>query len=80
MNMLKHNNLFTELESDKEQFKQDLITALDQLVPVSKNQTLDELLSIAEKQQKEIQDHINNRNSLQASIREMTDKIKVLNE
>ena len=66
------------LENDKEQFKQALITALDQLVPVSKNQSLDELLSIAEKQQKEIQDHINKRNSLEATIREMTDKIKVL--
>lgn len=67
-----------DLEKDKEQFKHTLITVLQPLVSISTNQSLEELLNIAEKQQKEIQEHINKRNSLQASIREITDKIHVL--
>ena len=43
---------------------------------MSEDQTLDELLSIAEKQQKEIQDHVNKRNNLEASIREIEGKSK----
>ena len=65
-----------ELESNKEQLKNELIRGLHQLVPVTKNQTLDELLSIAEKKQKEIRNHVNNRNNIEASIREMKDKVK----
>ena len=65
-----------ELESNKEQLKHELIRGLHQLVPVTENQTLDELLSIAEKKQKEIHNHVNNRNNIEASIREIKDKVK----
>lgn len=67
-----------DLIKDKEQFKQTLITVLNPLISLSNNQSLEELLSIAEKQLKEIQEHINKRNSLQASIHEITDKINIL--
>lgn len=65
-----------ELENNKEQLKIELSRTLHQLVSVSENQTLDELLSIAEKKQKEIRDHLNNRNNIEASIREIKDKVK----
>ena len=68
--------IISELESKKEQCKNELIRGLHQLVPVSENQNVDELLSIAEKQQKKIRDDVNKRNSLEASIREMKDKVK----
>lgn len=73
---VKTISVIREFQNDKEQFKQALITELNQLVNVTKDQTIDELLSIAEKQQKEIRDRINKRNSLEAAIREITEKIK----
>ena len=67
---------FRELERNEGQFTRVLVTALNGLVDVSEEQTLDELLSIAEKQQKEIREAINKRNSLEANIREIKQKDK----
>ena len=68
--------VISELKVNKEQLKNGLISALHQFAHVSENQTLDELLNIAEKKQKEIRDHVNNRNNIVASIPELKDKVK----
>ena len=39
---------------------------------------MEELLNIAEKKQKEIQDHMIKRNNMQLAIREITDKVKFI--
>lgn len=70
-----------DFENRKAQCKSALITVLNQFGFVSKDQTVDELLSVAEKQQKEMRNAENKRNSLEVSILEIEEKVKnIVNE
>ncbi len=75
---IRASEVNSELEMNIEQLKNSLISALHEFVQVTENQTLDDLLSIAEKKQKEIQDYVNKQNNIEASIREIEDKVKFI--
>jgi uncharacterized protein YhaN len=60
-----------DLEAKKKEFKQALITALSQIVSITEDKSLVELLSLAEKHQKKIREDLFQRQSLEASINEI---------
>lgn len=69
---------FKDLNGKKTQYKEALLTALSQFITVSEEKNLEELLSIAEKHVKKIRDDYYLRNSLEASITEIKQKVKNL--
>ena len=74
--LVKVQSSIRDLENKKTQCKSVLISALKQFVNVSMDQTVDELLSIAEQKQKVIRDAINKRSNVEASILEIEEKVK----
>ena len=65
-----------EYETHYEQSKKTLLTILRPIMNVSEEQTLDELLLLADKQFKQMRELNNKRASLEESIRETQEKIK----
>lgn len=64
-----------ELDSKKIRYKDALISALSLLVDISEDKTVDELLRIAEKHQKRIQDDLNKRKGLLDGISGIRHKV-----
>jgi uncharacterized protein YhaN len=72
----KSEAFINELKEQKQQFKQALIKALSEFVQVSENQTVDELLNLAEEKYKKIQTELNKKNNLNERISEIKGKIR----
>lgn len=69
---------YYKLEGEKTKHKRELIEALSSFAAVTDAQSLDELLSIAEKLQKKFLDDFYLRKNLEDSIKEIDNKIKKL--
>ncbi|WP_102349135.1 YhaN family protein [Bacillus sp. Marseille-P3661] len=71
----KAKAMIKDLEGKITQYKQSLLTALSQINPILEEKSLDELLTIAEKQLKKIQTDLFKRKSLQDSIAEIKRRV-----
>lgn len=73
---MKAKAAITELKGKKQQYRQALQDVLFQYVMITEEKTLEELLSIAEKQQKKIREDLYKRTNLEASVTEINVKLK----
>jgi uncharacterized protein YhaN len=73
---VKAKAVILDLEKKKEQYTQELLSVLSQFMTPPDEKTIDELLSLAEKHQKNIRDDFYKRNNLEDRISEIKRNVK----